>query len=616
VLTQPESNRQPIQQRLNLLYYPILLVFLVLAARLWQLQIIQGREYAERAERNRIRTIQVVAPRGTICDRTGRPLVENRPSFNIVLYREEIEDPDATARYITERLGVTPEDLEARVKRDRGSGLYRPVIIKEDVGIEDISTVEAHRRDHPEVQLGPEPRRSYRFGRLAAHVLGYVGEVSKEELEQSIFPGAKTGSLVGKSGVERTYNQHLVGKDGERRVLVDSLGREVGMLDDIDSVRGSELRLTLDLDLQTIAENLLQDKTGAIVAMDPRDGGILAMASSPAFNPNSFAARISEEDWSELVNNPNYPMQNRAIQNSYAPGSIFKVIMAEAGLEEALAQADATVTCRGAAVYYGRVFHCASKDGHGTINLETAIQQSCNIFFYELGRQLGISKIAEHAQSLGLGNRTGIDLPNERSGVMPSPEWKERVNGTKWYAGETISVSIGQGAVSTTPLQIVRAISAIATGGKLTTPHVFLRVEDAPDSSFVWPITDVHISGETASRIREGMWRSVNRSGTGRNAAVPGMDICGKTGTVQVLSNETRKGLGGETSGLEDHSWFAGFASKDNPEIAIVVFVEHGGKGGIAAAPLAQDLFSAYFTKKQQPELLPGIAGPLAEGPQ
>jgi penicillin-binding protein 2 len=599
VLTQPESNRQPIQQRLNLLYYPILLVFFVLAARLWQLQIIQGREYAEKAERNRIRTIQVVAPRGTICDRTGRPLVENRPSFNIVLYREEIKDLDATTRFITERLGVTPEDLEARLKRDKGSGLYRPIIIKEDVGIEDISTVEAYRRDHPEVQLGPEPRRSYRFGRLAAHVLGYVGEVSKEELEQNIFPGARTGSMVGKSGVERTYNQHLVGKDGERRVLVDSLGREVGMLDDIDSVRGSELRLTLDMDLQMAAENLLQDKIGAIVAMDPRDGGILAMASSPSFNPNSFAARISEEDWTELVNNPNYPMQNRAIQNGYSPGSIFKLIMAEAGLEEELAQANATVTCRGSAVYYGRVFHCSSKDGHGTVNLETAIQQSCNIFFYELGQELGISKIAEHAQSLGLGNRTGIDL---------------RVKGTKWYAGETISVSIGQGAVSVTPLQIVRAIGAIATDGKLTTPHILLHAENVPDSSFVWPITDVHISRETAYRIREGMWRSVNRLGTGHNAAVPGLDICGKTGTVQVLSNETKKGLDGNTSGLEDHSWFAGFASKDSPEIAVVVFIEHGGKGGIAAAPLARELFSAYFAKKQQPELLTGIAGPSAEG--
>jgi penicillin-binding protein 2 len=614
VLSQPESNRQPIQQRLNLLYYPVILVFFILAARFWQLQIIRGHEYAERAERNRIRTIQVVAPRGTICDRAGRPLVENRPSFNIVLYREEIKDLDATTRFITQRLGVTSKDLEVRLKRDKGSGLYRPIIIKEDVGISDISTVEAYRRDHPEVQLGPEPRRMYRFGRLAAHVLGYVGEVSKEELDQNIFPGAKTGSLVGKSGVEYTYNQYLVGKDGERRVLVDSLGREVGMLDDIDSVRGSELRLTLDMDLQMTAENLLQDKIGAIVAMDPRDGGILAMASSPSFNPNSFAARISEQDWTELVSDPNNPMQNRAIQNSYSPGSIFKLIMAEAGLEEGIAQVDATVTCRGAAVYYGRVFHCASKDGHGAVNLETAIQQSCNIFFYELGQQLGISKIAEHAQSLGLGIRTGIDLPNERSGVMPSPEWKERVKGIKWYAGETISVSIGQGAVSATPLQIVRAIGAIATGGKLTTPHLFLNAENVQDSSFVWPNTDLHISSENASRIREGMWRSVNRSGTGHNAAVPGLDICGKTGTVQLLSNETRKEINGDTSGLEDHSWFAGFASKDNPEIAVVVFIEHGGKGGIAAAPLARDLFSAYFSKKQQPELLTGIARPSAEG--
>jgi penicillin-binding protein 2 len=611
---QPESNRQLIQQRLNLIYLPIILIFLVLAARLWQLQIIQGLDYAEKAERNRIRTIQVVAPRGTISDRNNIPLVENRPSFNILLYRESMKDLEDTTRFVTEKLGVRPEELAARLRRSKGSGLYHPVIIKEDAGIGDISVVEAHRRDHPEIQLGPEPRRLYRFGRLAAHVLGYVGEVSEEELAHEIFPGARVGSLVGKSGVERVYNQYLVGRDGVRQVLVDSVGREIDILDEIGSVIGGELVLTLDLNLQTVAEGLLEDKVGAIVAMDPRNGEALLMASSPSFDPNSFSTRISEQDWNQLIDDPNHPLQNRAIQNGYSPGSIFKLVMADAGLEEGLVNDTTQVYCSGSAVFYDRVFHCGEHRGHGIVNLETAISRSCNIFFYELGRKMGIAKIAQHAHALGLGERTGIDLPGERSGIMPSPEWKEQVRGAKWFAGETISVSIGQGPVSTTPMQILRAVSALATGGELTTPHVLLHVEGLPDNPARWAMRQISLGEENTRRIREGMWGSVNNQGTGHNAAIPGLDICGKTGTVQILSNEKKGENDRDPSTFEDHSWFAGFAPRDNPEISVVVFLEHGGKGGIAAAPLAREIFKAYFAKRRRPEMLTELRNPSSEG--
>jgi len=612
---QPESNKQLIQQRLNLIYLPIVLIFLVLAARLWQLQIIQGAEYAQKAERNRIRTIQVVAPRGTISDRYNNPLVDNRPSFNILLYRESMKDLNDTTQFITEKLGVRQEELAARLRRDKGSGLYHPVVIKEDAGISDISVVEAHRRDHAEIQLGPEPRRLYRLGKVAALVLGYVGEVSEDELASGSFTSARVGSLVGKSGVERVYNQYLVGKDGVRQVLVDSVGREVGTLDDtVDSVIGGELVLTLDLNLQIVAEGLLEDKVGAIVAMDPRNGEILAMASSPSFDPNSFSTRISGQEWNQLINDPNRPFLNRAVQTSYSPGSIFKLIMADAGLEEGLVTDSTHVFCSGAAVFYNRVFHCAEKRGHGTVNLETAITRSCNVFFYDLGRRMGISKIAQHARALGLGERTGIDLPGERSGVMPSPEWKEKEKRAKWFAGETISVSIGQGAVSTTPLQILRAVSAIATGGKLATPHVLLRAEGLPDDTMRWPVHQISLGEENARKIREGMWGSVNNWGTGHNAAIPGLDICGKTGTVQVLSSEKKKtGVQGDPSIFEDHSWFAGFASRDNPEISVVVFLEHGGRGGIAAAPLAREIFRTYFAKRRRPEMLTELRNPSAE---
>jgi penicillin-binding protein 2 len=460
--------------------------------------------------------------------------------------------------------------------------------------MEDISVIEAHKRDHPEVQLSPEPRRLYHYGKLAAHLLGYVGEISEKELASNIFPGAASGSQIGQSGVERAYNRILIGKDGVRQVLVNSMGQEVGRLDETDSVIGGEIQLTLDMDLQSIAEQALEDKVGAIVAMDPRSGEILLMASSPTFDPNDFSTRISEEKWAELVNHPDRPMQNRAIQNSYSPGSIFKLIMADAGLEEGLLEDNPAVNCKGAASYYGRTFHCGQRGGHGTVHLEQAIAKSCNIFFYELGRRLGISKIAEHAQALGLGSQTGIDLPGERAGVMPSPEWKKKTRRSKWYAGETISVSIGQGAVSATPLQMLRAVSAIATEGLLTTPHVLLRAEGAGGDNLKWPVRQIPIGSEHARRIRQGMWESVNNSGTGHNAAIPGLDICGKTGTVQVISNERKRQSGDD---VEDHSWFAGFARRDAPEIALVVFLEHGGKGGVVAAPLARKIFGAYFYK-------------------
>ena len=605
MVLQQESNRQLIQQRLNLFRIPVLLIFLVLAARLWQLQIIQGSEYALKAERNRIRTIQLLAPRGTISDRNNTPLVDNRPSFDVLLYRESMENQAATIRFLTEKLGIKQEDIDAQFRRSKSIGLYHPIVLKKDVGMEDISVIEAHRRDYPEIQLGPEPRRLYHYGKVAAHLLGYLNEISEEELAANKFPGASSGSLVGRSGVERTYNHFLVGKDGARQVSVDSMGREADLIDETESVIGKEIQLTLDLDLQMIAERALENKVGAIVAMDPRNGEILVMASSPSFDPNSFATRISKSEWSALINDPDHPMQNRAIQNSYSPGSIFKLIMADAGLEEDLLDDNPAVTCRGSAVYYGRVFHCADKKGHGTLHLEQAIQKSCNIFFYELGKQLGIDRIYEHAHALGLGERTGIDLPEERSGLMPNSEWKMRARHAKWFAGETISVSIGQGATSTTPMQILRAVSAIATGGLLATPHVLLRMENDPGNQSKWPVRQVPIGEENARRIREGMWQSVNNWGTGHNAAIPGQDICGKTGTVQVVSNENKQLMQGDS---EDHAWFAGFGNRDNPEIAVVVFLEHGGKGGIAAAPLARQIFGAYFDKRK-PTLITRVGG-------
>ncbi|MDI9612905.1 MAG: penicillin-binding protein 2 [Acidobacteriota bacterium] len=594
-----ESNRQLIQRRLNLFRIPVLLIFVVLGARLWQLQIIQGSEYALKAERNRIRNITLVAPRGNILDRNGVPLVDSRPSFDVLLYREDMKDRAATVRFLTQKLGIDPEEVERQFERHRGTGLYRPFIVKEDAQMKDISVIEAHRRDHPEIKVVPEPRRQYRYGTLAAHLLGYLGEISEEELKSKRFPGVEAGRLVGRSGVERFYDRLLAGKDGRRQVLVDSVGREVGILDESEPVIGGEMRLTLDLRLQVVAEDALRGKVGVVAAMDPRNGEILALASSPSFDPNSFSRRISGSDWNELVRHPDRPMQNRAIQNSHSPGSIFKLIMAGAGFGAGMLDNDPAVVCRGGASYYGRVFHCANRSGHGALRLEQAIAKSCNIYFYELGRNLGIERISEFARSLGLGSPSGIDLPGERGGIMPSPEWKLETRGARWYPGETISVAIGQGAVSTTPVQLLRAVSALVTAGRLVTPHVLLRAEgDAADQPGRWPVRILPIEEAHARKIRQGMWESVNAWGTGHNAAVPGEDICGKTGTAQVVGKEARERM---KEGLEDHAWFAGFGSRDHPEIAVVVFVEHGGSGGGAAAPIAREIFRTYYLNLRSP---------------
>jgi penicillin-binding protein 2 len=595
VKLQPESNRQAIQRRLNWIYPSLLLLFILLGVRLWWLQILQGAEYKRLAEENRTRSIQVVAPRGSILDRNRTPLVDNRPSLNVVLYRELMKDLAGTTAFVTEKLGVSAADFSAQLRRSRRAGAYHPIVIKEDVSIEDVSVVEAQKREHPEIQLGPEPRRLYKFGNLAAHVLGYVGEVSEEDLSGNVFPGVQGGELVGRAGVERTYNQCLMGENGAREVMVDSIGRELGIVAEKDAVIGGDLQLTLDFDLQSRAESLLAGSVGAIIAMDPRNGEILAMAGAPSFNPNSFSSRISPEEWSSLANNPDHPLQNRAVHNTYPPGSIFKLIVAEAGLEEGFIEDHTHVICHGAEVFYNTVRHCWNASGHGYTELEGAIKNSCNIFFYTVGQRMGIEKISRHAKEFGFGEKTGVDLPGERSGIVPP--------GPRWFAGETISVAIGQGPINATPLQVIRAVSAIATDGRLVIPHLLLKAEKGPAPDR-WPEVQIPLKPENARRIRAGMWDSVNSYGTGAGALLPGLDICGKTGTVQVISAETKKGLKQPSGDYENHAWFAGFASRDNPEIAVVVFIEHGGGGGAMAAPMAKEIFRVYFGKRGHPELI------------
>ena len=604
------KDQKVLLAKIQILQYLLYAVFLVILCRLWQVQILQGSEYQQMAERNRIRTLDLPAPRGIIRDREGRSLVSNRPSFNIQVNLENLKDKDKAAGerkeetmllFAERELSLDRQVVKERLDKFRNGPLYKPVTIKEDVTWADIGTVEAHLREHPELTISQEPRRLYPLGAVGAHVLGYVGEISEEQMALEEFPQSRRGDLVGKHGIERVYNSLLTGKDGYRQVVVNSLGRIARTLEKRDAVPGQDVLLTIDLDLQLVAEKLLEGRVGTLVAMDPNNGEILAMVSRPAFDPNSFISRISSKDWQELVNDPASPFMNRAIQATYSPGSIFKIIMAYTGLSEGVIRPSNWIFCNGEITMYDRVFHCSHRGGHGYVNVSTAIQSSCNIYFYLLGRQLGIDLISRKAKSLGLGEKTGIDLPGERSGLVPDTQWKKKRFGRPWYAGETVSVAIGQGALSATPLQILKSVSALAVGGQLVQPHFLLDDSRFSSSRQAGNLTPVSYTAENRAILRDSMWRVVNSGGTGYLAAVQGMDVCGKTGTVQVIGKEKRTELNiaeGTRDDLDDHAWFVGFAPKNSPEIAVVAFVEHGGTGGKSAAPLAAEVFREYFRKK------------------
>ena len=436
------------------------------------LQVRDGETNSQLAERNRIKTVPVLAPRGKLLDRDGRVIVDNQAAFTLLLTRENLKPEHIDG--IAAGLGLDPEEIRARLKRFASRPKYVPLLIKQDLTPEDIAFVESHRDadTFPEMEVVQNQRRLYPRNGLAAHAIGYVGEVSEQDLDSAEFAKYTQGNIVGKFGLERQYNDQLMGVDGQRRVVVDSSGRERAVLESTEAVAGNNLRLTLDLDLQAVAELALEGKRGAVVALDPRTGEVLAMVSRPAFDPNAFAGHITNEYWKELTSGNDNPMLNRAIQAQFAPGSTFKPIMALAGLETGTIDEHSTFLCPGGATFYGRYFKCWQKHGHGTVDVHHSIVQSCDVFFYNLGNKLGIDQIAQYAEMAGIGKKTGIDLPGEAEGLMPSSKWKLRTQREKWYAGETISVSIGQGAVTVTPLQLASAIGGIVSGGNWYKPHL------------------------------------------------------------------------------------------------------------------------------------------------
>jgi len=586
------SEQRVAAHRLALLRYAAIAVVVLLLVGFWRLQIVRSSYYATLAGRNCIRALAIMAPRGLILDRDNRVVVDNHPVFSVILVREHMRDPQESLAAIARGLHLDPTWLKERLEEFRNAAPYQPIVIKDQATLADIAFIEAHRTDLPEIELLMMYRRRYPPNRFGAHLFGYVGEVSKHEVASRRY---KLGAVVGKLGLERRYNDILMGTNGQRRVLVDSRGREVGRLDYEQPVPGRPIRLTIDSDLQLAAEHALEGRQGAIVALNPRTGDILALISQPAFDPNLFAMRIPPEDWQRLTDDPRKPLLNRVTQAQLAPGSVFKVIIAAAALEEGLFEKPFTVRCTGTANHYGRTFRCWRPEGHGQVDLHKAIVESCDIFFYEVGKRLGIERIAYYAAKFGFGRPTGVDLAGEEGGLVPSPEWKQRVHKQAWQPGDTISVAIGQGPVIVTPLQLAYVLGGIASGGVFVRPHLLLDAENSgrEAATYRFPLKE-----ETVRELTNGLWGVVNEGGTGAVARLPGIEVAGKTGTAQLVGYDTLRRLGGSRQPqLVDNAWFVAMAPPRNPEIVVIVLLEHGGHGA-AAAPLAREVIRAYYEKK------------------
>lgn len=576
--------------RIAFFQYTVVGVFLFILSGFWTLQVQDNLIYSEAADRNRIKSIPIPAARGKILDREGRVIVDNHSSFSVLLSRENLKDEHLAM--IAEGLNLDHEDLLARLRRWKSVPKYRAIVIKGELTPAEIAFVESHNDPDtfPELELLHMQDRLYPKDNMMAHVIGYVGEVTEAELDLPDFAKYNQGDLIGKTGIERQYNDILMGRDGERQVVVDSKGNEREVIGYKDAIPGRSLQLTVDLDLQIVAELAMEGRRGAVVALDVRSGEVLAMVSRPAYDPNKFAGRIRRKDWDEIILNPDKPMFNRAIQSNFAPGSTFKPLVALAALEAGVIDDKTTFNCTGSMSFYGRPWGCHLRKGHGRVNLQRALEQSCDIFFYNTANLLGIDKLFEYGDQLGLGKETGIDLPFEGKGLMPSSKWKARTLRQKWMGGDTVNVGIGQGYVNVTPIQLALMIGGIANGGIWNRPHL---VND-PNRRETHKL---EINPVNTGSVIYGMYGVVNLGGTGGSARLPGVEVCGKTGTAQLYGYDTKARGSTIAKDLRDNAWFVGFAPRTNPEIVVAALFENGEHGPLAA-PIVRDVLKVYFDKK------------------
>ncbi|MGQ9647791.1 MAG: penicillin-binding protein 2 [Thermodesulfobacteriota bacterium] len=583
------------------------IAFSVIVVSLWYLQVIKGSDFQQMSTNNCIRIRENPAARGMIFDRKGRILALNRPSFEVYFVPEDLKENPEVLVGVGRMLNMNPEEIQGKLETQKRRVAFRPVKIKSDIGWNELAKIETHRVHLPGIFVDVRPRRTYPHGPLASHLIGYLGEVDENELRESRGALYRLGAMIGKYGVEYQWESYLRGVDGGRQIEVDALGREIKQLRSVEPFPGNNLTLTIDFDLQKVAEEAFQEKTGALIAMDPKTGRILAMVSKPSFDPNIFARNISAEEWKSLVENPFSPLQNKGIQGQYPPGSVFKIITAIAGLETGAITPHTQMTCRGIYRYGNRDFRCWREEGHGTINLHRAMVESCDIYFYQVGLKVGVDAIAHYAEEFGLGAVTGIALSHEKPGVVPSASWKKRRMGSPWYSGETLSVAVGQGYIKATPLQLVMLISAIANGGRLYLPQVVEKVEDVYGNVLrewpPWEMKRVDVSEKTLEIIQQALMGAVNDPrGTGWACMLKGTKVAGKTGTAQVIkmAQDFKKGdMERMPLKLRDHAWFVAYAPFEDPIIAVVVLVEHGGYGGAAAAPIAKKVIEKYLALEQ-----------------
>ncbi len=585
-------------KRLGILHFLGQVTLVGIAFSYFFAQIVEGPFFRELAENNRLRRLAIEAPRGVIYDRNGKLLVENIPSYQLLCDRSLSRNLDASLNFSADILAIPRAELASLLERYRKTPKFQPVLLGEALSLDQVARFGVHHLEHPEFEVVVEHQRLYRHAHQTAHILGYLSEVSTEDLKnRSTY---RPGDLVGRKGIEQLYDTYLRGRHGDRIVVVDSRGRQTEEHQQIPARSGNNLRLTIDLDLQQEAADLLADKTGVIVALDPRNGEILALASNPSYNPNLFAQRLRPEEWQELITNPQKPLQNRALQNTFPPGSVFKIIVALAALENGWSP-NATAFCPGYSTINGTRFRCWKQGGHGTVNLKTALMQSCNVYFHQLGQKLGIDKIATYARRFGLGRLSGIDLADEKPGLVPDTRWSLERRGTQWFGGETISVATGQGPILVTPLQLATMMSALARGRPVR-PHL-VRTVESPAGMLLEhpeyrdePLPPLGIAPEHLQIVRQALWGVVNEpQGTAHSAAIPGKDIVGKTGTAQVVTQKTWTKNEQLAPEHRDHAWFASFAPLQDPQLVVVVFVEHGGGGSKAAAPLAKAIYEKFF---------------------
>src|SRR5215212_9387962 len=605
--------------RINTVLWVIAAMFVFLAGSFWFVQGVQAEKYRNLSESNALREIVLPAKRGLIMDRNGKILADNQPAYALALDRSALKaliktEPKHRSKliaFLANILGVPPQEIEARFEKGKLIPVARPMPLADDLTMSQVATIQAEAISFPELNVDPVQRRNYPYGTMAAHVMGFIGEATEKDL--AARKELRLGDLIGKRGVELMYDSFLRGRDGAQYWEYDSHGRRLAEYRPArkEAVAGDNVYLTIDFELQRRAEQYFIENefVGAAVALDPRNGEVLAMVSSPAYNPNVYSRRFTPDVYKTIVSNPFKIEINRAIQGLYSPGSVFKTVMAMAGLADNAIGTGTSFNCGGSGVFFGRRFRCWRREGHGAVDVDRALKVSCDIFFYNTGARLGVDKIAEYAHTLTFGEVSRIDLEGEKAGIVPSVKWAAEKQHRKWYPSETISVSIGQGPLIVTPLQVANMMASVASGGTVYQPHVVRIIEKVGNDGKVAQrlkvqnrvLHRVNLAPGALRAVREGLWKVVNEEGgTGGNARVEGLDISGKTGTVQVIAQHGWVKTEGLPFKYKDHAWFASFASRDDPQMVVVVFVEHGGHGGVDAAPLAKLLYEARFSQRVQ----------------